>query len=90
MVELPKKQYEDTAEVGPYTVAARYLKNVPNDNENNSTIVDYKGQWIELFGLTQKENQPLPDGYTMLATIIKKHINHKLRSIVVKISEPEK
>jgi hypothetical protein len=89
MVELPKKQYGTLEDMGPYNVAARYCTKNPNNDETNSTIVEHDGQLIELFGITQQENQPLPHGYTMRATIIKKYINHRVRCMIVELSETE-
>lgn len=89
MVELPKNQYETQDDMGPYTVAARYCTTAPDNADTNSTLVDYNGQLIELFGITQEETQPLPHGYNMLATVIKKHINQKLRCIIVNLSDQD-
>ncbi|MBD3156965.1 hypothetical protein GF369_04015 [Candidatus Peregrinibacteria bacterium] len=89
MVELPKNKTLINDEAGPYTVAAKQCKDLPHDFDINSTIVDYQGQWIELFGVAQHESQPLPYGYNMRATIVKKHINNQVRCVIVNLSETE-
>lgn len=89
MVELPKQNHLAPDETGPYTVAAKRCNDLPHDPDTNSTIVKYHGQWVELFGITQHENQPLPYGYTMRATIIKEHINHQVRCVIIKLIEAE-